>query len=153
MHVSGAEKSLFRRVNESQLNNPDRQNPEPTIIVYDGECPFCSSYVELVSLKESIGAVELKNARDGGPEVEKIIASGFDLDEGMVLLYEGTYYHGAACLHMITLLSAPETTFNRICRMLFRSERMAKILYPVLRAGRNAILRLLGRKKIADGKI
>ena len=131
------------------MKNSDRNSENQTIIVYDGECPFCSSYVELARLKKSVGPVKLVNARDGGFDVQKIIDYGFDLDEGMVLLYKGNYYHGAACLHMITLLSDPNTAFNRVCLTLFRSKRMTRILYPILRAGRNATLWLLGRKKIA----
>jgi predicted DCC family thiol-disulfide oxidoreductase YuxK len=122
--------------------------PEPTVIIYDGDCPFCSSYVGLVRLRESIGEVTLINARDGGDEVEKVKALGFDLDEGMVLKYEGKYYHGAACVRMIALLS-DRTFFNRICLALYRSEKMADRVYPVLRAGRNATLRLLGRRKLS----
>lgn len=131
------------------MNDIKDETAQPTTIVYDGECPFCSSYVQLARLRESIGPVQLLNAREGGPVVDEIVASGFDLDEGMVLLYDGAYYHGAECLRMITVLSDPNTAFNRLCRVLFRSRRMTKILYPVLRAGRNATLRLLGRKKIA----
>ena len=32
-------------------------------VIYDGECPFCSSYIKLVKLK-SLEEVVLVNARD-----------------------------------------------------------------------------------------
>ncbi len=38
-------------------------------IVYDGECPFCSRYVALQRLRESIGKVSMVNARDHLPDV------------------------------------------------------------------------------------
>lgn len=117
-------------------------------LIYDGECPVCSSYVQFVRLRESVGTVKLINARDGGPEVERLQAAGFDLDEGMVLLYNDRIYHGSDCIHMLAMLSTNSGWFNRLNAAIFRSERASRLLYPVLRAGRNLLLRLLGRKRI-----
>jgi predicted DCC family thiol-disulfide oxidoreductase YuxK len=123
---------------------------EPTAwIVYDGDCPFCSRFVRLVRLRETLGRVELVNARDGGPIVEEVMAAGFDLDDGMALKLNGRLYHGDNCIHMLALLSTPSTTFNRLNRMVFRSRTMSRMLYPVLRAGRNQVLRFLGRSPIS----
>jgi len=49
---------------------------------------------------------------------------------------------------MLALLSTPSSGFNRLNAALFRSPTASRLLYPVLRAGRNAVLRLLGRGKI-----
>ena len=117
-------------------------------IVYDGQCPFCSRYVELVRLRESLGKVELIDASDGGPLVGAILVAGLDLDDGMVLKLDGRLYHGAECLHMLALLSTRSGWFNRINAAAFRSRTGTRLLYPVLRAGRNAVLRLLGRSKL-----
>lgn len=117
-------------------------------LVYDGECPFCSAYVRLVRLRESIGKVELLNARQGGELVDYLRGQAIDLDEGMVLLYQGQLYHGDACIHALALLSTPSGIFNRLNVLVFRNARLAAVLYPVLRAGRNLLLRLLGRTKI-----
>ena len=120
------------------------------LIVYDGQCPFCSRYVKLVRLRESVGQVRLVNAREGGPLVEELQRAGVDLDEGMALKLDGRLYHGHDCIHMLALLSTPSSAFNRLTAALFRSPRAARLLYPVLRAGRNAALRLLGRSKIRE---
>jgi len=117
-------------------------------IVYDGQCPFCSRYVALLRLRDSLGEVRLINARDGGPVVEELERAGVDLDEGMVLKLDDRLYHGHDCIHVLALLSTPSGSFNRINAALFRSPRVARLLYPVLRTGRNAVLRLLGRSKI-----
>jgi predicted DCC family thiol-disulfide oxidoreductase YuxK len=124
---------------------------EPTVIVYDGECPFCSSYVRLLRLRHSIGPVRLVDARSPDPLVEDLRAAGIDLDEGMVLKIGGRIYHGDECVHMLALLSTPVGLFNRMNAALFRSRTASRALYPVLRTGRNAILRLLGRSKMGCG--
>ncbi len=118
------------------------------IVIYDGECPFCSRYVRMLRLRETVGRVQLLNARDGGPEVEAALARGLDLDEGMVLLMDGKYFHGDDCIHRLALLSTGSGAFNRLNAAIFRSERLSRLLYPVLRAGRNSVLALLGRQKI-----
>jgi len=117
-------------------------------IVYDGECPFCSRYVAMVRLRDSLGRVELVDARKGGPLVDEVLAAGLDLNEGMVLKLDGRFYHGDACIHMLALLSTPSTRFNRLNAAVFRSPTASRLLYPVLRARRNAVLRLLGRSRI-----
>ncbi|CAN0407117.1 unnamed protein product, partial [Scytosiphon promiscuus] len=33
------------------------------VIVYDGECPFCSQYVKMLRIHESVGTVRLIDAR------------------------------------------------------------------------------------------
>jgi predicted DCC family thiol-disulfide oxidoreductase YuxK len=125
----------------------ETKEPKATI-VYDGQCPFCSRYVKLVRLRESLGQVRLVNAREGGPIVEELQRAGVDLDEGMALKLDGRLYHGQDCIHMLALLSTPSSAFNRLNAALFRSPRAARLLYPVLRTGRNTALRLLGRSKI-----
>lgn len=124
------------------------RSPSETWIVYDGQCPFCSRYVQLVRLRETLGPVQLIDARKGGPQVDKVRQAGLDLDEGMVLKLNGRLYHGADCINMLALLSTPSSGFNRLNAALFRSRTASRLLYPVLRAGRNAVLRLLGRGKI-----
>lgn len=119
-------------------------------IVYDGDCPFCSRYVQLVRLRKSLGDVELINAREGGPIVDEVVAKGFDLDEGMILKMDGRFYHGDECIHRLALLSTPSDAFNRLNHLVFRSRTASRLLYPVLRTGRNTVLRLLGRTRLKD---
>lgn len=117
-------------------------------LVYDGECPFCSNYVRLLKIKDSVNEFHLINARDGGDLVHDILVAGLNLDEGMVLKIGDRFYHGDDCIHMLALLTSPSTLFNRLNAWVFASPARAKALYPVLRECRNFTLRLLGRRKI-----
>ena len=117
-------------------------------IVYDGECPFCSRYVRLLRLRKALGEVELVNARNGGPIVDELLCAGLDLDEGMVLKIGEKLYHGADCINRLALLSTRSGIFNKFNRFVFANEMVSAILYPILRAGRNGVLRILGRSKI-----
>jgi predicted DCC family thiol-disulfide oxidoreductase YuxK len=118
------------------------------VLVYDGECPVCSAYVTYVRIKESVGRMTLINARDGGDWVDKVRAAGLDLNEGMVLFYGDQLYHGADCVHMLALLTSSSGIFNRLNALMFKNRAVANFMYPIMRAGRNLLLRLLGRRPI-----
>lgn len=118
------------------------------VIVYDGECPFCSNYVQVLALREAVGKVHLVDARSDHPLVSKLQRDGYDLNEGMAVSFGGRIYYGAECVHMLALLSTDSGIFNRINSVVFRSSTLSRVLYPMLRAGRNLTLRLLGRTKI-----
>ena len=135
--------------------SPDRtaegtDGGEPVSIVYDGQCPFCSAYVRMVRLRDVVGTVRLVDARSADPVVEEAVAAGLDLDRGMALKMDGRLYYGDECIHILSLLSTPSGVFNRTMRFIFRSRRIARVVYPIMVACRNATLWLLGRRKIAD---
>ena len=117
-------------------------------LVYDGECPACRNYVRVVRVRDAVGDFRLLDARDGGPLVEEITAAGLDLDEGMVLKIGGRLHHGEDAVHALALIGSPSGVLNRLNHRLFRSRRTSAALYPVLRAGRGLLLRLLGKRRI-----
>lgn len=117
-------------------------------LVYDGQCPFCSAYVRHVRVRQAVGCLHLVDARAGGPVVEQVQARGFDLDRGMVLKLGGQFYHGADCMHVLASLGTRSGVFNRLNAVIFASPTLARRIYPVLRAVRNATLRVLGRRRI-----
>jgi len=125
---------------------------ERNCIIYDNQCPFCTRYVSLLRLREAVGGIRLIDARSGEPEVIAARRAGYDLDEGMLLVLDGQYHHGAECLNRLALLATPSGSFNRLNAWIFRHRALSRLLYPALRLGRNVTLRLLGRRRIiADG--
>ena len=121
---------------------------DPVSLIYDGECPFCSRFARYTRLKKTLSTMRLINAREGGPEVDQAVARGLVLDEGMVLVIGSAYYHGDACLNRLALMSSESDPINRLNAFLFRSPTISRLAYPILRSGRNLVLRLLGRSKM-----
>ncbi len=128
------------------------ENQGSALLIYDGECPFCSRYVQMLRLRDSID-LQLLDARlleKGGDAtvLHEVIAAGFDLNEGMVLKLGEAFYHGDHCIHVLALLSSSAGWTNRCFAAIFRSRTAARVLYPVLRFFRNLTLRCLGRNKL-----
>jgi len=122
---------------------------DPTL-VYDGECPFCSGFAKRLRIESALGSLRLVNAREGGALVEDLRRRGFDLDGGMVLMLGDEYFHGDEALHRLALMSTRYDWFNRLNAWLFSNRTLSRCAYPLLRAGRNAVLRLLGRRSISE---
>ena len=131
------------------MSDDNKVQTDGIFVVYDGECPFCSRYVAMLRLREAGGHVELIDARSSHPMVDEVVDRGFDLDEGMVAKIGDAYYAGADCVNVLSLLSTRTNGFNCLNYWMFRSRSFSRILYPLLRFGRNLVLRLLGRTKIA----
>lgn len=125
-------------------------DPNVSYIVYDGECPFCTQYVKLVRLRETIGSVKPVNARDDHPVVSFVRSKGIDLNQEMALVMKGEIYSGPDCMHRLALLSTGSGFFNGLMSKMFASRSLTHFMYPFLRTGRNATLFLMGRKKIAQ---
>ncbi|MDB5396465.1 MAG: hypothetical protein JWM91_3971 [Rhodospirillales bacterium] len=121
-------------------------------VVYDGECPFCSSYVLLYRIRELAAQVHLIDARSAHPILNEVRREGLDLDEGMAVKFNGRFYYGAAAMNILAILGSSGTLFNRLNRALFRHPHLARFLYPILVRGRWIVLRLLGRRLIGSGR-
>ncbi|WFU66719.1 DCC1-like thiol-disulfide oxidoreductase family protein [Bradyrhizobium brasilense] len=117
------------------------------LIIYDGECIFCQNYVRLLRLRERIGRVELVDARSGDPRIAQYCC--YDLNEGMLLAYGEEIYHGAEAIYVLAKLSS--TLFNRLNRAILSNPTAARLLYPLLRAGRNLTLAARGKPQIEQG--
>lgn len=126
------------------LERPDAD----MVIIYDGQCVFCSAYVKLLRLRSAVGTVELLDARQGGIAALAERELKLDLNEGMLVLYQGRHYCGSDAMNLLSLLSSSSGTLNRIVAAVFRSPTLSRMLYPALRLGRRATLAVLGRPTI-----
>ena len=117
------------------------------IIIYDGDCPFCRSYITLTRLKELANTI-LLNARDEPALCQELLDEGVSLDEGMVVIINNQVHHGGDAINRITLLSSKNTLFNKVAYLVFSKPVISKVAYPFLRGIRNITLRLLGKRPI-----
>jgi hypothetical protein len=87
--------------------------------------------------------VRLHDARRSETRTQFPVLEQFDLNEGMLALWDGKWYHGDNAVLLISRLSkrAP-------LRSILKYEFASRWLYPVLRAGRNSVLKLRGRSPI-----
>ena len=106
----------------------------------------------MIRLRDAVGPVRMIDVRDGGPELEELRAASLSIDQGMALKLDGRLYHGDECIHRLALLTSPSGAFNRLNAFVFRSPRRSRLLYPALRTGRNAVIRLLGVRAIEAGQ-
>jgi predicted DCC family thiol-disulfide oxidoreductase YuxK len=122
--------------------------PDDILLVYDKQCPACNYYCNLARIRESVGNLVLIDAREGGPIMDEISAAGLDIDQGMVLKVGEKIYYGADAIHTLSLMGTRSGIFNRLTFILFKSKTVSAVLYPVLRACRNLLLKILGKTKI-----
>ena len=130
----------------SNYRNEDSEGE--VVIVYDGECPICSNYVQFIKIKENVGEVSLINAREDLTFADELSRQGISMDEGMAVMYKSNWYHGYMAMYILATLSKDITPLQKLHNMIFTYKGLALILYPILRFGRNVSLFLLGRKKI-----
>jgi len=114
-------------------------------IIYDGECPFCSRYVKLMRLEETIGDIRLIDARKNPPELNLLKEKNLDINSGMAIFFNDQLYFGADCINRLALLSSPIGLVNKLNYYTFKTPLISRILYPVLRISRNIVIHLLGK--------
>lgn len=119
-------------------------------LVYDGECPVCTTYCMHARIRDAVGRLHLVDARQPGELMDEITAAGLDIDQGMVVKFEGIMYYGPEAVRILTLLSTSSGFFNRLNYWFFGSAARARIFYPVGKAIRNLILKLLGIRYIEN---
>ena len=117
-------------------------------LIYDGKCPVCTAYSCGVDVDSaSASSVRIVDARGDDAMISLATATGLDFDEGMVVSYRGKFYHGADALHVLATLTPAKGAWNRINRFLFGSRAVSRFLYPMLRSGRNLLLRCWGGRR------
>ena len=119
--------------------------------IYDGECPICVSAALAFRIQEKYGELNLLNAREDHDHwlIKEITIRGYDLDEGMII-YDGHFYHGKAAGRFMAEFGENRGLRNRLIQSLFRTDRLAVITYPLVRAIRNLLLRIKGVKPIGN---
>ncbi|MGM0623884.1 MAG: DCC1-like thiol-disulfide oxidoreductase family protein, partial [Campylobacterota bacterium] len=98
-------------------------------LYFDKECPFCKNYATYLQLQKNY-AVQLKDARQYPKEIEQLRQSGYDIDEGVIVVLEGQTFHGVAAIELIDTLSHDKRFLTKLIRFLIRL-KLLKVLYPL----------------------
>lgn len=128
---------------DTSMSQGATSSGRPLRLVYDGQCPLCRRYVRWQRMRHEVGELELIDARQDSEARRELSARGIDLDQGFALQIGDRWYHGDAALHRLTLLSTRSGVFNRLMYGLFASPQRTARLYPLLKACRNGLLRML----------
>lgn len=116
-------------------------------ILYDGDCPFCSSYARYSRLSSEADHVAIENLRLL-PEADllQFASSGFVPEKGViVILQNGSQSHtfqGVEAMAMLSTLDNRRSFFALILRVM-RVSWAAKLVYPLLWGGRLVLLTLM----------
>ena len=114
------------------------------LIIYDGACPFCSSYISQLRLQRAVDQITYLNARDDDTRLRVYSQAGYDFNAGMLVVIDQQVYAGADAIHVLALQSSRSDSFNRLNHWIFKHALLANILYPCLKLGRRCALILLG---------
>ena len=110
--------------------------------IYDGECPFCNHFAELLEIKSRINNIRVIDGRKNLTIINSLLDKGFDLDKGAILLKDEEIFHGAEAINTICKqINNPSSSLLLILSRVFKSTNRTKVLFPLLvRARRFALI-------------
>lgn len=116
------------------------------LLIYDGDCPLCRNFVAAQRLQQQFGELTLLNARDLPEQAPLLLAElqhqNLIVNQSMLLRVDGRWLKGAEVLQLLASLNEPSWC-NNLWLSWFQSARRARFSYPLLRVGRNVLLKLL----------
>ena len=112
------------------------------IFIYDGECPFCNHFAELLEVKSKINNIKILDGRKNLTLINSLLEKGYDLDKGAILLKGEFIFHGAEAINTICKqIKNPSSSLLLLLSKLFKSDKRTNALFPLLvRARRFALI-------------
>ena len=110
--------------------------------IYDGECPFCNHFAELLEIKSKITNIKILDGRKHLTLINSLLDKGYDLDKGAILLKDEKIFHGAEAINKICKkINNPSSSLLLLLSRVFKSTQRTKLLFPLLvRARRFALI-------------
>tara|TARA_Y100001968_G_scaffold321110_1_gene355003 strand:+ start:210 stop:611 length:402 start_codon:yes stop_codon:yes gene_type:complete len=116
------------------------------LFIYDGECPFCNRFAELLELKSSLPNLEIVDGRRDLALLTRLFSKGYDLNKGAILINGTEIKHGAGAINWIcSEIKEPSNSLLEILRIIFSSNKRTKLFFPFLLWGRRLLLTLKGK--------
>ena len=110
--------------------------------IYDGECPFCNHFAELLELKSKINKISILDGRKNPKIIKSLLEKGYDIDRGAILLKDDDIFHGAEAINKIcNQINNPSGKLLKLLSNIFKSNKRTSLLFPFLvRARRLALI-------------
>ena len=109
--------------------------------IYDGECPFCNHFAELLEIKSKISNIKIINGRTNLTLINSLLNKGYDLDKGAILLKDEEIFHGAEAINTICKqINNPSSSLLLLLTRVFKSTKRTKVLFPLLVRARRFVL-------------
>ena len=110
--------------------------------IYDGECPFCNHFAELLEFKSKLTNIKILDGRKNLTLIESLLEKGYDLDKGAILLKDEDIFHGSDAINTICKqISNPSSSLLFLLSRVFKSNKRTKVIFPFLiRARRFALI-------------
>jgi len=110
--------------------------------IYDGECPFCNHFAELLEIKSKISNIRIIDGRKNLTLIKSLLERGFDIDKGAILLKDEDIFHGADAINTICKqINNPSSRLLFLLSKVFKSNKRTNVIFPLLvRARRFALI-------------
>ena len=119
---------------------------DKSLFIYDGECPFCKHFAQLLELKRSLPEFEIIDGRKNLPLLSKLYNQGYDLNKGAILICNENILHGADAISWIcSEIKDPSDSLLEVLRIIFTSNKRTNLIFPFLIWGRRLSLTLKGK--------
>ena len=101
--------------------------------IYDGECPFCNHFAELLELKSNINNISILDGRKNPKIIKSLLIKGYDIDKGAILLEDDDIFHGAEAINRIcNKVNNPSGKLIKLLSNIFKSDKRTNLLFPLL---------------------
>ena len=109
--------------------------------IYDGECPFCNHFAELLELKSKIKGISIIDGRKNLNLINSLLERGYDIDKGAILLEGDNIFHGAEAINTICKqIKNPSNSLLIILSNIFKSNQRSRFFFPLLVTARRFAL-------------
>ena len=116
------------------------------IFIYDGECPFCNHFAQLLELKSSLPSFKILDGRKNLSKLTTLYKKGYDLNKGAILINNGRVMQGHDAINFIcSQLDKPNDLLLEFLRVIFASKKRSKLLFPILLWSRRLVLTMKGK--------
>ena len=109
--------------------------------IYDGECPFCNHFAELLEINSKLKNIKILDGRKNLTLIKSLLDKGYDLDKGAILLKNEEIFHGAEAINTICKeINTPSSSLLLLLSKVFKSTKRTKVFFPILVTARRFAL-------------